>query len=259
MINTSRIIVASTPRTGSMWTFNITREIIKKLNYIVVPKLIPQDDSEMCKLHLNHLDVEEKNIISVIKIHSLLKKKHYENSKIIFNLRDPRDALVSFLRFMKLNYNLKQKIEYISDSIKETEYIRNNVKEDDYLEILYNDIISKQEDTVKQICNFLNLEIKSKQINQIVKKYSKANVIKAIKKKEKLVANKIKKKELLDKKEIVFISKNNYRIFDESTGFQSGHVSSYIEGEWKHILTNIEQNEIKKEFGYWFKQNNFNV
>lgn len=259
MINTSRIVIASTPRTGSMWTFNITREIIKKLNYIVVPKLIPQNDSEMCKIHLDHLNVKEKNIISVIKIHSILKKIYYENSKIIFNLRDPRDALVSFLRFMKFSYNLKEKIEYISDSIKKTEYIRNNVKKDDYLEIFYNNIISRQKDTVKQICNFLNIEIKLEQINQIVEKYSKSNVIKSIKKKEELVTSKIKKKELLDNKEIVFINKNNYRIFDESTGFQSGHVSSYIEGEWKNILTYSEQNEIKKEFGYWFKQNNFNV
>ena len=194
MINTSRIVIASTPRTGSMWTFNITREIIKKLNYIVVPKLIPQNDSEMCKIHLDHLNVKEKNIISVIKIHSILKKIYYENSKIIFNLRDPRDALVSFLRFMKFSYNLKEKIEYISDSIKKTEYIRNNVKKDDYLEIFYNNIISRQKDTVKQICNFLNIEIKLEQINQIVEKYSKSNVIKSIKKKKKLVTKKIKKK-----------------------------------------------------------------
>ena len=53
---------------------------------------------------------------------------------------------------------------------------------------------------------------------------------------------------------------NRFEIpFDEDTGFQSGHVSSYKEGEWKNILTNIEQNEIKKEFGHWFKENNFNV
>ena len=259
MINTSRIIVASTPRTGSMWTFNIIREIINELNYIVIPKLVPQNDSEMCKLHLKHLNEKDKNTICIIKIHSLLKKIYYEKSKVIFNLRDPRDALVSFLRFMKFSYNLNEKIEYISDSIKKTEYIRNNIKKDDYLEIFYNNIIFRPEDTVNQICNFLNLEIQFEQINKIVEKYSKKNVIKSIKKKEEMVTNKIKKNEKLDKKEIVFINKSNYRIFDEDTGFQSGHVSSYKEGEWKNILTNIEQNEIKKEFGHWFKENNFNV
>jgi len=33
VINTNKIIVASTPRTGSMWTYNIIREIIKLYKY----------------------------------------------------------------------------------------------------------------------------------------------------------------------------------------------------------------------------------
>ena len=51
----SRIIVYSYPRTGSMWVYNILREIVQLCRYDIIPKKIPKSDKEMLKIHKNNL------------------------------------------------------------------------------------------------------------------------------------------------------------------------------------------------------------
>ena len=123
MINTNKIIVASTPRTGSMWTYNIIREIIKLYKYKLVPEIIPQSDNDM--MDIQKKDYKNLNIISVIKVHQLVKIENLNNTKLIFNFRDPRDSLVSYLRFMKIDkYELINKINFIKNIIRRIEYYR---------------------------------------------------------------------------------------------------------------------------------------
>ena len=48
-INT--IWISTSPRTGSTWIFNITREIYRILGFIVEPSIVPQKDTEMFKIY----------------------------------------------------------------------------------------------------------------------------------------------------------------------------------------------------------------
>ena len=67
------------------------------------------------------------DLISIIKIHKLIKKEYVNKTKIVINIRDPRDAAISYKRFMKLkNYNFQQTIKFIKKSIDLIRYYREN-------------------------------------------------------------------------------------------------------------------------------------
>ena len=44
--------ISTVPRTGSMWLYNITREILKNSKFNVIPNQIPQQDKECYKILL---------------------------------------------------------------------------------------------------------------------------------------------------------------------------------------------------------------
>ena len=83
-----------------MWTYNIIREIFLQLNKKIIPLDVPNNDNEMMHCHIKNLDSKE-DFISIIKIHKLVKKEYTNKTKMIINIRDPRDAVMSFMRFMK--------------------------------------------------------------------------------------------------------------------------------------------------------------
>ena len=254
MINTNKIIVASTPRTGSMWTYNIIREIIKLYKYKLVPEIIPQSDNDM--MDIQKKDYKNLNIISVIKVHQLVKIENLNNTKLIFNFRDPRDALVSYLRFMKIDkYELINKINFIKNIIRRIEYYRNSLNKDNYLEINYKQITKKPENIIDRIGIFLNLNIQKNQIIKINNKYQKKKLKEQIKIKDKELEFK-KKNKKINKNEVVYLGKNNFRFFDKYTGFQSGHISSHKDGQWKDFLSNEEIIKINSTFNDWLKKNN---
>ena len=107
-MNYKSIIVASAPRTGGMWTYNVLREIFFNLKKKIIPLNVPQDDNQMLNFHFKNLK-SSNDSISIIKIHKLIKKEHTNKTKILINIRDPRDAVISYKRFMKFkNYSFQK-------------------------------------------------------------------------------------------------------------------------------------------------------
>jgi hypothetical protein len=45
---------------------------------------------------------------------------------------------------------------------------------------------------------------------------------------------------------VVVLGRDNVRAFDPETGFQSGHVSNYQEGDWKRILTTEQKSRLEE-------------
>ena len=205
----------------------------------------------MLKYHYNNLN-NHNDIISIIKIHKLIKKEYANNTKIIINIRDPRDAAISYKRFMKLkNYSFQQVIKFIKNSIDLIRYYRENFNKDNLLEIDFKDIIDNPHKIFSKLEKFLYLEINKKIVNKIVKKFSKKKVLEIIKKKETNLKDLINKKQKINKINLVILNKNNIREFDEKTGFQTGHVSNYKEGNWQQHFSDKEIVEINNKFKEW--------
>ena len=253
----SRIIVYGYPRTGSMWVYNILREIVQLCRYDIIPKRIPKSDKEMLKIHKNNLDINNKKIISIIKVHTLLDKYQLKDAFIFMTKRDPRDSLISYMRFMKVkNWDIAHKLEHISGYIDSVKHLRNTINSQFFLEIDYKDITLRPINLIMKILNFLKIDLKEDQIIDISKKYSKDSVKKIIEKKDLNIKKKLAKNEKVSNNEVVIMSPDNIRTFDENTGFQSNHVSNYKDGDWNNILASDEIKEINSKFEAWIEFNN---
>ena len=118
-----------------MWTYNIIREIFLQLNKKIIPLDVPNNDNEMMHCHIKNLDSKE-DFISIIKIHKLVKKEYTNKTKMIINIRDPRDAVMSFMRLMKFkNFSFEQTMSFIQGSINLVYHYRTIIDKENLLAI----------------------------------------------------------------------------------------------------------------------------
>ena len=246
--------ISSAPRNGSMWLFNVTREILKISGSDVLPKKIPQWDEEMLELYEKQAMYDQNELNKyVLKLHTILNPD-LPRSKILSTIRDPRDICISFLEFMKTDFQtaLKSTKSIIKYSNTYNEYDK------DYLKIIkYENIENKSIETVLEIAKFINCEIDYNLAKQISEKFNKDNVKKIINKNNNNLKFKIENKEKISESEIVYFSKTNYRSYDINTGFQTGHVSERKSGDWKKKFSSEEIEIINSEFKQFLIENDY--
>lgn len=237
--------ISTAPRTGSMWLFNVTKEIFNLSKLNVLPMKIPQSDKEFFEIFKNQTLVDQNKLNRyVFKVHTILKYD-LPRAKILTMIRDPRDVCVSVKEFMKTDFNTalettKSLLDY--EKIYKT-YDKN------YLRFLrYEDIENKTIKTILEIANFIGCEINVKIAENISLKYNKNRIKKLIKNNDEYLFSKMKNKEKINKSEIVYFSKDNYRSFDTKTGFQTNHISNRNSGDWKKFLSTKEIEIINFEF-----------
>lgn len=237
--------ISTTPRTGSMWLFNVTKEILHYSQLKVLPINVPQNDDEFFKIFktqsLNDLDNINRY---VFKVHTILKSD-LPRSKILTTLRDPRDICISFKEFMKTDFNTALKA---TKSILKYEKIYKTFDKE-YLKFFrYENIENKPVQTILDIANFIGYKINSNIAEQISIKFNKEKVKTLIKSNDENLLFKIKNKEEIKKSDIVYFSEKNYRSFDLKTGFQTNHVSARNSGDWKKKFTSKEIEILNYEF-----------
>ena len=147
--------ISTTPRTGSMWLFNVTKEILYYSQLKVLPINVPQNDDEFFKIFktqsLNDLDNINRY---VFKVHTILKSG-LPRSKILTTLRDPRDICISFKEFMKTDFNTALKA---TKSILKYEKIYKTFDKE-YLKFFrYENIENKPVQTILDIANFIGIK-----------------------------------------------------------------------------------------------------
>ena len=162
--------ISTTPRTGSMWLFNVTKEILHYSQLKVLPINVPQNDDEFFKIFktqsLNDLDNINRY---VFKVHTILKSD-LPRSKILTTLRDPRDIYISFKEFMKTDFNTALKA---TKSILKYEKIYKTFDKE-YLKFFrYENIENKPVQTILDIANFIGYKINSNIAEQISIKFNK--------------------------------------------------------------------------------------
>ena len=65
--------VAGMPRSGSMWTYNVARELARRVGYRVLPETVFVTDADACA-YANHeiASYRDPKTVFVIKIHARL-------------------------------------------------------------------------------------------------------------------------------------------------------------------------------------------
>ena len=245
MMDINTFWISTTPRTGSMWLFNVTREIINHSRLNALPIELPQSDEKFFEIFKNHSLIDENNLNKyVFKVHTILKSD-LPKSKILTTIRDPRDICISFKEFMKTDFNTALNA---AKTLLNYEKIYKTYNED-YLKFFrYENIENNPIDMILEIADFIGYNINIKIAEKISLKYSRKKIKELIKNNDENLLLKIKNKEEINKSSIVYFSKNNYRSFDTKTGFQTNHISNRNSGDWEKKFSLKEIEIINFEF-----------
>ena len=239
--NFNTVWVAGTPRTGSMWTANIVREIFKLTGYKVFPEKQYQDPKDFMKTYI-YRSIPEKSLSNkyVYKVHKPLKLD-LPRSKYITNIRNPYEICASFYQFMKCD--LKKAIKVALKHIDVINYYKQIPKEN-LLIIRHENIETNEIRTVKEIASFVEINLTEKNAELVSNKFSKEQVKQIIKKCETNIKKRIKEMGTVSDNELVRISPSYTRAFDLDTGFQSGHLAKYSSSKWRNIFSKLDIEKI---------------
>ena len=232
--------IASAPRCGSMWSFNVTRQIVRAAGLEYLPTRVPHSDKAMAEIGHEAFADPATDRVRVLKVHGQLRPDLPFSCFIVLR-RDLRDALMSYMRFMRLNF--ENALAYI-DNAAATYRHYGAFPQNIALPIDYCDIIARPCRVVREIARFLNAEIDDATILDIVQTYSKDNVQNIIARTELDIATRDRQGHQIARDERVVFPTGFVRAFDVATGFQSGHVSQYQDGDWRNILTPDQQAQL---------------
>lgn len=235
------IWIASVPRTGSMWTFNIVRDLVRSTGRQVLPEIVPHADEEMEAIGKVGIAAAD-DAAYVLKVHTPIPAD-LEKSCFIVTQRDPRDSLVSFMRFNKCDFD--SGLRFLAGAVRLDRHYAGFPPERTIV-VAYGDITSRSAMVISEISRRLSIEVDATLTTTLIERYSKSNVQSRLVEREGALRTKISSKQPVDIRDFVPSMDKSIRAFDTETGFQSGHVSDYKDGDWREILTPAQQRVVEK-------------
>jgi hypothetical protein len=245
--------IASLPRSGSMWAFNIARRLLSEAGFSVFPRTVPKSDEEMVAAARKGMrDVSPENVWC-LKVHSGLRNASPAN-RFISTFRDPRDALVSFMRFMRVDFE-----HALTACVIWTQLCDHYRAFPPHLSLpLEYDSLATQPMQAAACTNtFLGLNLPEHIIASAVAEFERDKVRRDI---DALVENVVRGQvaDDIDITEALIVNADgSMRFCDPKTGFQSRHVSDYRDGDWRILLNENEKTHLDQKIGDWLTRQGF--
>ena len=239
-----------------MWTFNCAREILRAKGLEVLPDRIPKSDQDMVEFfNAAMARPPVLNTAYVYKIHNVMLSDGFPNSRIFTTVRDPRETVISFMRFMKIadfEYSLRTSKLLLLITKRYRDFKMTPV-----MTLRYEDINLRPINVIGQISDFMGADLDASAIAEIGSKLDRASVKRKIVQVEEKLEKKIASDQPVDPSEQVIIGEGNVRAFDVSTGFQSGHVSDMTQGDYQRFLTSEQLKKVNDVFGDWMDEHGY--
>ena len=255
MAETKLVWITSMPRSGSMWAYNVARALLREAGREVHPAPIPVHDSQMMRCAREGLADLDPRRIWVLKVHHRIPPD-FERSRFIVTRRDLRDALVSYMRFVRCDFPRAFEMIAATPGFYDT-YERAGSNR--VLQLDYAQIAGAPTAIAQRIADFLKLGVEPAALQRVVERFSKANVERLVQETERALERRHRAGEEISRQEVAFSADGSVRAFDRATGFQSGHVSDYRDGDWRHLLTHEQQSLIHDSFGGWLRAHGYPV
>ena len=191
----------------------------------------------------------------VLKVHQPIPPD-LERSRILVTRRDLRDALVSYMRFVRCDF--PRAFEMIA-AAPEFYDAYDQARSERVLQLDYGEIADAPATAAGRIADFLELHVEPAALQRLVERFSKAGVRRLVQSTERALERRQRAGEEISRDEVVVAVDGSVRAFDRGTGFQSGHVSDYRDGDWRHLLTAEQQRLIHDSFGDWLRAHGYPV
>jgi Sulfotransferase domain len=225
--------IASAARCGSTWVQNVTRGIARAAGLEVLPAKATFRDTDKIAAAEEGMHDPEPGRVRVLKTHHLLSF-NVPLSRFILPRRDLKDSMVSYMRFMRCDF---ENAMTFARTVLKTERHYGVFPRERALTIDYSGIITRPEETAQKIAAFLEVPLDEQSISAIVDEFSKENVARLIARKEQNVEQRQRLGLPIGCNEVILSGREIVRVYDTATGFQSGHISDYQDGDWKTILS----------------------
>lgn len=246
-MNEPIVMVAGMPRTGSMWTYNVARRLIRIAGHTPWPVHIPPDPIPVFWQAMKY-GVAADDVICV-KVHA-----RYEGAlpglKVLCNLRDVRDAIMSYMRFTRRGFD--EAIEGLGDSMALTDYYLREARFD-VLDVRYENIMHRAEETIARIGSFIGFPATPVQAELIARDFSREKIKSYIAELGEADSGSGKHRSSMSPRN----ADGSVRLYDHTTGFQSGHVSDSQGGEWRTLLDASQQARLMALTGPWLARHGY--
>ena len=239
-----------------MWTYNACRALIRAAGKTPWPESVPPDERPVIQEALARPPGPDQ--FYCIKTHLQIPVGQ-EHMRIICNYRDVRDAMLSYMRFMKCSFEkgLAAAIGFMGLT---DHYLQS--RHPHVLPIRYDRITSHPQETIREIMDFLSLQVGRAEIESIALEYSREEVARRLKKLEsvQLDANgRVKGEGRPGEYSAVQNLDGSFRVYDYATGFQTNHISSGKDGDWREVLTGEQQAELLAATSEWLTRYGFGL
>jgi len=250
------IFIAGMPRSGSMWTYNVCRRLINVAGKNPWPDEVPLDESPAIQHVLSSPPGPDQ--VYCIKTHFQIPvgKPHM---RIICNYRDIRDATLSYMRFMKCPF--EQALSVAQGSMQLTDHYL-QPQDPNVLPIRYDMMINQPQQTIGTLAEFLSMPVEPAETENITQNLSRDSVARQLEKLK--TGNQDIKGAMTDPITSGTLSSTpnvdgSFRLHDSSTGFQTNHISSGKDGEWREAFSNEEQEKLMAVATDWLQRYNFTL
>lgn len=221
-----------------MWTYNVVRQLVSLAGKTPWPEKVPPDESATIREALSK--PADAGHIYCIKTHCALPVDR-DDIKIICNVRDIRDATLSFMRFMKCPFEAA--LQSARDSMQITDHYLGSASLS-VLPVDYDDLVLEPAAVVARVADFIGVDVDDKGIDGIVSRLSRDRVAARL---EELAA--------VDADSVRYARIRNLdgsaRVYDYETGFQSNHITSNRDAEWREVLDADQQRMLNELLGDW--------
>jgi hypothetical protein len=207
----------------------------------VAPELMPTSEQEIARMGQMAQKEPRANVVWCLKSHLLLKNPPPVN-RFISTFRNPRDALISYVRFT--GYDIDAALGAARFWKQLYEHYR-SMPSHMALSLDYEDITNEPSHAVRRIAAFLDLTVDTKTTAAIVDGFSREKVRELTTKLQASVATPDRPTMTIPKGD------GTIRVCDRLTGFQTGHIASPDTGETPAWLNEQQQRAIDEVGSWW--------
>lgn len=245
--------IVGRPRVGSTWIYNVARQILARAGIEPMPVRVVYRVDDLLREANAALAGPDARQRWVLKVHEPIDPA-LPDSLYVLPDRDPRDALVSLMRFVRAPFDQALAIQHSHNEISDR--FRTHVPHGRLLEIAYRDIVGRPEASVARLAGFMEIEIAAPAAAEIAGLFERDRVGQAVRQTE-IAGEALLRGGRVDGLELVGNLDGTPRVFDLATGFHAGHVSGYSDGDWRHSLTPGQIEAVDAKLGPWLARHGY--
>jgi hypothetical protein len=232
-----------------MWLYNVTRAVIATAGYkVVVPEDIRHTNEELFE-QAYKVQLGDQEIYCA-KLHLALPRG-LPDTKIIFSYRDVRDAALSYMRFMRCDFSTM--LATAIGMMQVTDFYHTNHSHG-VLRLRYEKMTTNSVKAIRAISSFLECPIPENAIRSIAEQFSRDKVAKFIEGLSQLPVDahgRISEESGASQYATIPNVDGSFRAIDRNTLFQTGHITSKHEGEWRQALNEDQRKALMDHTAAW--------